>query len=118
MSAHRLESCMYLYGDLVMDTHYVEDDIEADETIIQLPNIERKFSTPLLDFTSPRKTPASLKYPGRGTPRKTGNFMTLLSQYRTPTKGTPIEANTKEGRTEIAIFALEHRNGILFCSVL
>ena len=101
-----------------------EDDEEDDiinDTVVQLPEqqFNRRESTPLIDFNTPLKTPQSVKYPGRGTPRKTGNFITPLSQQiRTPSKSKEKEESAKEGRTKIAIFALEFKNGKLFTSVL
>eukprot|EP00835_Amoeboradix_gromovi_P004317 NODE_329_length_10886_cov_0.296653.p2 type:complete len:439 gc:universal NODE_329_length_10886_cov_0.296653:6920-5604(-) len=111
-------------GQFIAVSFEPEDDEENEDEldIVQLPSVDRRLSTPLFDFSTPRKTPVSMsKYPGRGTPRKTGNFATPQSQtqqYRTPTKSVQREQSAKEGRTKIAIFNIDHKNGKLFTSVL
>ena len=92
-----------------------EDDEFSEEEInrVKLTSVPFNYNTPLKNTTTPKKTTIRT-YPGTNTPRKTGNFATPAS----PLVGHEEQSNTKEGRTKIAIFCVEFKNGKQLCQVM
>eukprot|EP00834_Sanchytrium_tribonematis_P003735 NODE_155_length_15238_cov_1.162560.p2 type:complete len:434 gc:universal NODE_155_length_15238_cov_1.162560:6874-5573(-) len=95
-----------------------EDDEEEEESvkIVQLNSVrKRMLSTPLIE-NEVFSTPLSKKYPGQGTPRKTGHVGTPLSPQL---ESTLKLDNAKEGRNKIAVLEIGYSSEKeITCSIM